>query len=78
MSEDTSDDSLFSKTYEGMWYLLGIPGIMLVGTVTVALIFKVVRLSKGTSSENDIEGSAEAKTSQEVEAQNQKEAAQGS
>ena len=30
----------FSKEYEGMWYLLGIPTIMIVGTVIVGKVFQ--------------------------------------
>ena len=45
-------ESFFDKKYEGMWFLLGIPGIMIVLTVIFALTNAIVkRFKKKSSSE---------------------------
>ena len=54
MSDGEGDDSsYFSKEYEGMWFLLCIPGIMIVGTVVVAIIYKLVPKKKKIQPEQD-------------------------
>ena len=43
-------ESFFDKKYEGMWFLLGIPGIMIVLTVLTAITISIVKRFKKKSS----------------------------
>ena len=47
-------DSMFSKDYEGMWFLLAIPAFAMLGTVIGALIYKFVH-RKDTEKPIDLE-----------------------
>ena len=42
-------ESFFDKKYEGMWFLLGIPGIMIILTVISALTIAIVKRFKKKS-----------------------------
>ena len=46
MTENCGDESLFSQCYLGMWYLLSIPGFMILMTILITLYVKLCRPTK--------------------------------
>lgn len=38
---DEIDEGIFSKTYEGMWFLLGIPGLSIFGAIVAAIAYNL-------------------------------------
>ena len=44
-----------STDYEGMWFLLSIPGIMIVGTIVFALVVVVIKKCKKKTPEGDLQ-----------------------